>query len=116
MSDLPPVTSKACQECPWRKDSRPGHLGPHDAESWARSIHGEQPIACHKTIKDVDPDTRTGDWAHPKMRQCFGAAQMRKNVFKAPRDPEIAIADAYDDSMVFGHTNDFIEHHRKDAT
>lgn len=108
----PPATAAPCNECPWRRVAAPGWLGPHTAMKWVEIIHGEEPIACHKTIKDVGEDGR-GDWDHPAMRQCRGAAIFREHVMKSPRDPNIAMGPA-DPDKVFVTNAEFIAHHTGD--
>ena len=110
---LPPVAAKPCNECPWRRDSAPGHLGPNSAEEWVEMAHGEVAIACHKTIV-VEPGETTGDWAHPKMRQCAGVAIFRRNVFKEPRNEQIVTLPR-DTETIFGWNDEFIAHHRGES-
>lgn len=110
---LPPATPKPCNDCPWRRNAVPGWLGPYDAQEWVQMAHGEEPIACHQTIKDVD-DYGTGDWNHPAMKQCAGAAIYRANVCKSPRNPAVARADAPDRETVFATPYQFIEYHGED--
>lgn len=63
--------------------------------------HGETAIACHRTIKV------SGSWEG--ARQCAGAASFRANVFKSPRDPEVADGPPRDD--VFHSNQAFLDHH-----
>lgn len=107
---LPPATTKACEECPWLRTAMPGHLGPIDAEGWVDVAHSDEPVACHKTIRDVGEDG-FGSWDHPNIRQCAGLAQFRENICKSPRDPQVAVADARDTETVFGWGDEFIAHH-----
>jgi hypothetical protein len=100
---LPEVTSKPCNECPWRREHAPGWLGPLTAEEWVELAHSDEPIACHLTIQK--------DGEFYGTRQCAGAAQYRTNVFKSPRDPEVATAGARDDSAIFGSAREFLVHH-----
>lgn len=108
MPDLPPATAKPCAECPWVRTSAPGWLGPHTAQEWVALAHGEQPIACHTTITEADDDGN-GDWSHPQIRQCAGAATYRANVGKLPRRPDIARGTP-DTETVFTW-GEFEEHH-----
>jgi hypothetical protein len=114
VSHLPPVTKVACNECPWRREAAPGHLGPYGPEKWVDIAHSEAAIACHKTITVVNEDGE-GDWEDPQIRQCFGAAQFRKNVFKSPRDPEVAATDSRDLDAFFAWGNEFIAHHQGES-
>lgn len=110
---LPPPTDKPCRECPWRRKAAPGYLGPHTADEWIEAAHGEGPIACHVTIKGTE-ETGEGDWAHPLMKQCAGAAQFRRNVLKLPRNPEIARPKEADHETVFSCNSQFLAHHEGD--
>ena len=93
----------------------PGFLGPHTAEEWIEQVHGDQPIACHMTITEADAEG-DGDWTHPKIRQCAGAAQYRRNVAKKPRFPTIAVAAVTDAVNVFATPIEFLNHHLRRVT
>lgn len=105
--NLPPATTKPCNECPWRRVAPSGWLGPLDADDWLQAAHSDAPIACHMTLPCDDPP-----WDTPGLRQCAGAAQFRTNVFKSPRNPAVATAERRDDSEVFGTNAEFRDHHR----
>lgn len=96
--DAPPTP---CNECPWRRDAMPGHLGPEDARGWAAMAHGETAIACHKTLN--------GDgWVGAS--QCRGAAIFRANVCKQPRNPTV-VTGPEDHETVFSSNGEFVNHH-----
>lgn len=107
--ELPGPVANPCNECPWRRDSTPGHLGPFTAHEWVAIVHSDQPIACHKTIVEG------GSWAGAK--QCAGSGHDRTNVMKVPRNDEVWIADEIDGTVVFGGQGSaeanaaFVEHH-----
>lgn len=110
MSPLPEPTKQPCNECPWRRNSFPGHLGPYTAEEWAALAHTDIAIACHKTIEEDD------DWDAPNLRQCAGAGIFRANVLKSPRDPEVYRAKEPDHDRVFSSNAEFITHHNGGTT
>src|SRR5262245_59749948 len=85
------VTTRPCNECPFRKTALPGWLGPLSAEDWVSLLHSDAPIACHMTI-DVSQD-----WEGAS--QCAGAANMRRALCKLPRDRTVARGE--DDPTVF---------------
>jgi len=97
---LPPATAQPCNECPWRKEAAPGWLGPHSARVWAQVLTSEEVIACHKTI------TEDESYSH----QCRGAAIMRANILKLPRNREIAVGPR-DRKRVFTSIGKFLKHH-----
>lgn len=99
---LPPATERPCTDCPWRRVSRPGWLGPFTAEEWILAIHSDEPIACHETI------TVSTSWEG--ALQCRGAAIFRENVHKLPRDHDVVTGPA-DERRVFASNAEFMEHH-----
>lgn len=107
--EFPPAVPKPCNDCPWRREATPGWLGPHTPKDWIKIAHGEQPIACHQTIV-TEPGEERGDWEHPQMRQCRGAAIFRANVCKNPRHPEIETGPG-DTESCFATNDEFLEHH-----
>lgn len=109
MTTLPEARNTSCGGCPWRRNAAPGWLGPFDAETWIALAHSDSPIACHESIVDAD-DEGEGDWAHPDILQCAGAATYRSNICKSPRDPEVATLPA-DRIKIFGRRDEFLEHH-----
>lgn len=108
MTDLPEACVTPCNECPWRRKSAPGWLGPFTAEEWLALVHSDVPIACHVTIPEGGHDD---DWSQPGLRQCAGAAQFRANVFKSPRNPQVARAAERDEETVFKWNDEFLAHH-----
>lgn len=101
--DGQPVTPGPCDECPWRRNSARGWLGPLSADDWLALAHADAPIACHKTIEVSE------QWTDA-TRQCAGAAIFRGNVCKSPRDPRVAVLHA-DRDRVFGWNDQFKAHH-----
>lgn len=106
----PEPTPTPCNECPWRREAAPGHLGPYTPLDWIKIAHSDRPIACHKTIVVIDPLEGTGDWEHPKLRQCRGAAIFRANVRKNPKRPDIETG-PIDEESCFADNVEFMEHH-----
>lgn len=109
LDNLPDVTVRPCNECPWLRTARPGHLGPNTAKEWAEMAHGESPVACHETITHADQDWR-------ELRQCAGMAIFRANIFKTPRHPKVARAKEPDTDRVFAWDDEFIAHHEGGST
>lgn len=74
--------------------------------------HRDGPIACHLTIFDSDINGE-GDWTDPRILQCHGAAQYRRNVAKKPLFEKVAVCDETDTVGHFATPNEFITHHTR---
>ncbi len=98
----PPVTSRPCNDCPWRKQSLPGWLGPMAAEDWVALAMSDQPVACHMTLDE--------DFSWEGAFQCAGAADFRANICKLPRDPDVARGAPND--AVFSSPAEFVAYHK----
>lgn len=109
----PPNTGKPCSDCPWRRNAKKGWLGPYTAMEWVQIVHGDSPIACHQTITETNEDG-VGDWDHPAMRQCRGAAIFREHVCKSPKNPSIETGPD-DPEHVFVSNAEFLSHHTGQA-
>jgi len=108
---LPAATPNPCNDCPWRRKSARGWLGPYDADEWIALAHSDEPIACHETIdEDAVDDEGEADWNQPGLRQCRGAAIYRKNICKSPRSADVAIGPV-DRETVFSNPMEFKNHH-----
>lgn len=102
---------KPCDECPFRRDSAQGWLGPWEPQELMHSLHGT-PFPCHKTIKaSVAFDHPSTD----KMELCAGATLFLNNKIQTSRDPETMmhqkLLDGVDGSEVFQWEHEFMEHH-----
>jgi hypothetical protein len=100
---LPPACAKPCSECPWRRESAGGWLGPWTAEEWVTLANSDEPIACHTSIEISDVWTA-------KTRQCAGAAAYRKATGKLPRNPEVAVGPLQPNT--FTNPIEFLDHHQ----
>jgi hypothetical protein len=100
---LPDAVPEPCRECPWRRNSVPGHLGPYSAVKWLDKLHGEGAIECHLTVRESG-----APW--DEVKQCRGAAIMRANVCKSPRNPKVIVGPT-DTEKVFETNEEFLEHH-----
>ena len=112
---LPEATPSPCNECPWRREAEGGHLGPYSPLDWIKIAHSDSPIACHKTVVVTNPLEGIGDWDHPKIRQCRGAAIFRANVAKTPRNLDV-ITGPVDKESCFGTNEEFAAHHGDEDT
>lgn len=86
-----------CKECPWRRVSLRGWLGPHDAKQWVLIAHGEAVIDCHLLHQN-------------KTHQCAGAAIYRANVLKECRSAR-PLSLPQDKATVFSDPGQFLAHH-----
>lgn len=100
--ELPSCLNQPCPECPWRKKSWAGYLGPLSAENWIKLAQSDMPIMCHKTIHE--------DGNYEGTFQCAGAARFRANIAKAPRRPDVSVGPV-DREDVFASPQEFIDHH-----
>lgn len=74
--------TEPCKQCPFRKKSLPGYLGPWNADELIASI-GYQPFPCHCTIKADSPT-----YDVPGLQSCAGAAIYLNNKLQLARDPD----------------------------
>lgn len=88
--------SKPCAECPWRRTSCRGWLGPETGhpEVYIAAAHSDEIIECHLS----------------HVHECAGAAIYRANVCKTTRHGhELHLPS--DKVNVFSHPQEFIDHH-----
>jgi hypothetical protein len=85
--------TQPCSDCPWRRKSLPGWLGPNSAQDWVDCARSDNSINCHVIVN----------------QQCAGAAIYRRNIAKCPRPPNLILPANRDD--VFANSKDFIDHH-----
>jgi hypothetical protein len=104
---LLPARQRPCRECPWRKNSAAGWLGPYSAPEWVMLAHSDEPVACHMTI-EVDQV-----WTS-RTQQCAGAAAYRAAVGKRSRYEDVATGPARADC--FASRQDFLSHHLREES
>lgn len=108
--------TKACTQCPYRKDSWPGWLGSGTPESFAHGAvadHLDEEFPCHVAINYEEPDWKTKQY--PDAPLCAGALAMCANNCKRPHDPERAalVREVGQDPEVFAWPHEFIAHHKE---
>ena len=98
-------TGVVCDECPYRKKSTPGWLGPYDVTEYVDPIGNETLVPCHKTF-GLD-----------RRPLCSGLVATRLNSHKLMIDPvnrssqnKMRTNDA-ERAKVFSFKHEFIEHH-----
>lgn len=62
-----------CGDCPFVKGSLKGWIGGMSTEEWSETLRGDGKIHCHAI----------------RGPQCVGAAIMRANMCKRPKDPSV---------------------------
>mgnify|MGYP001618446155 CR=1 FL=1 len=79
------AVKKACNECPFRKTSLPGYLGPWPGPNeLLDQAFSETGFVCHKTIVR---DERTLQFKEKKFRLCAGSLICANKTSKIFRDP-----------------------------
>lgn len=84
-----------CSDCPWRRDSLAGWLGPNTPAEWVALAHGEARIDCHAL----------------RGPQCAGAAIYRANVSKRTRGAQLRLPSNV--VAVFAAPSEFLQHHER---
>ena len=88
--------TKPCHDCPFARTAINGWLGGSTKEEWSAIVQDEVAIPCHAL----------------KGPQCAGAAILRGNMCKKPRDRSLLVLPP-DRDRVFSNTREFEEHHAK---
>lgn len=88
-----------CRECPWRRSSPPGWLGPNTVEQYSAPVRSGVLVPCH-----LDPN----------RSYCAGSAVEMRNSCTLPRDPDMAaqVLRVKPSEDVFRFPTEFEAHHR----
>lgn len=84
-----------CGDCPFARNALKGWLGGSTTDQWKLALNGDHKIPCHAI----------------RGPQCAGAAILRSNIFKRPRDKSVLILPA-DRKKVFATLDEFDQHHK----
>lgn len=101
--------TEPCKECPFRRKSMPGWLGPWEPSEMLKAIR-VAPFPCHRTIKEEmsfdDPRTKS-------MELCAGAALFLNNKPEKSRCVETAEYQAMlgKSDAVFASDSELVSHH-----
>lgn len=103
-----------CIECPFRRNSASGWLGPWTPENLINEVeHGE--FVCHKSINYLREKND-----EDKLEYCAGAGIYLNNHFKLSRDKkyskyQIELKSIQEEikKSVFSRKEEFLEHHNK---
>ena len=105
---------KPCNQCPFRRESAQGWLGPWVANELLAALRLlQEPLICHKTITEDDWDVVTEN-----HQACAGAAIFENNSLALSRDRataeyqrELKQIPNQVKKSVFQGSHEFLEHH-----
>jgi hypothetical protein len=102
--------TKPCKECPFRKRSPPGWLGPWEAEELLM-VAGRHDLACHMTVHRGEDHTPM-----PHHQACAGAALHMNNKLQVAFHPSLVelqdkLKDSPEAKNVFKDTTEYLMHH-----
>jgi len=100
---LKPPRGTPCGECPFRRTSMAGYLGPHRAKTFLMMALSDGHMPCH--LEHGDGRGQVED-AH----QCSGRAIFMANSCKVPADDTL-VRLTVDRKTVLGNSVEFLEHH-----
>lgn len=102
--------TEPCRSCPWRLNAPAGWLGANSPEGYSDELLKDGPLPCHMSVDYEDPA-----WEHKQFdaESCAGAAAVRANTGKLPRDPKEAayVKKIGASDNIFTSVHDFIKHH-----
>jgi hypothetical protein len=79
---------KMCNECPFRKKSIKGWLGPHTAEEMQTMAHSGQGFTCHKEVNAMSKDGYDDEEIAHDGQHCVGMIRYRNKICKTSRNEE----------------------------
>jgi hypothetical protein len=95
---------KPCNDCPFRKNSLAGWLGPHDVDYFSEVLRADFPYPCHLSLNK------------PEEHICVGLVHTRNNMCKKARSGVLVEEEQrlYDiENNCFSSIKEFVEHHTK---
>jgi hypothetical protein len=104
---------KMCAECPFRKDSAKGWLGPwDDSDEIINQSQNESGLACHMRIEHEE----NGEVSYDDTHVCVGSmayANATCKVYRAPtlREAQKKVAQTVKDEEILSNREDFSKHH-----
>lgn len=78
---------KMCNECPFRKKSPKGWLGPWTAEEMQSLAHSENEFICHKEVNKLS-QTMNSEEIGRVGNHCVGMLRYRNNICKSSKNPK----------------------------
>jgi hypothetical protein len=103
-----------CDECPFRKASLRGWLGPHSIADIERVVQSDEPFICHEEIEEMAVRGYSDEEIIDEGQHCVGMLRYRNNMCKRSRDPEVSkvqveLRDIPDEDVI--SAGKFREHH-----
>ena len=113
--------TQPCGECPFRKTSPAGWLGPWTAEEIVE-IAKYEPFACHRTIPDGFEPEEEDPWDHTLMEHCVGATILLNNSYalsldELVREHQEKLKELPEEAKqaIFTWPHEFVAHHKRGA-
>lgn len=105
--------NKPCKECPFRRNSVPGWLGPWDPDELLLVI-GRAAFPCHMTVKPG----HNHDEDQPGLESCAGMAIFLNNKIERSRNSDNAyhqglLRGSSHAGNVFRTSSEFLDHHKE---
>ncbi len=110
------VLDNPCGECPFRKKSLAGWLGPWTVETILQQAHGEGGLACHVSVAAVQKRKPkiTDEKLMKEVHVCVGSIQHANRSCKSYRNPELrAMQDALGNGEEILNLHEFRKHHEE---
>ena len=79
-----------CAECPFRKKSAPGWLGPWSVDEFEQIINSDSQFVCHDVINKMSDDNVPTSIIEDVGQHCVGLLRYRNSLCRLSRDPEVA--------------------------
>jgi hypothetical protein len=109
---------KPCAECPFRRGSTPGWLGPDTVLDVLHAVHGEGGYSCHMDVEREAKATGNEVVDPGNVEQCVGAIMHANKCFKLYRPGPLRShqnrVDWCDDDIM--EIDEFREHHKNART
>lgn len=105
--------TKPCNECPFRRESLAGWLGPWDPDDLLRVI-GNSTFPCHRTVKPEDYHNEDA----PHLESCAGMAIFLNNKVERSRNDsnrchQELLRGSEHAPSVFRTGTEFLDHHKR---
>lgn len=107
---------KMCGECPFRKASPKGWLGPWTPDELNEAARSDETVICHEDVNKLTRQGLTEAEIEDHGQYCVGILRYRNTLCKLNRDPKVSAAQkdlrSIDDVEVIP-ANQFLNHHTR---